>query len=297
MNRWALLVLLVIAAGRLEAGDSLVSVIPAACGFWSPTDSLRLFPGEKLYELIDGGAEIFLEYGFVRAGSRHYSTSENGELGVEVHEMRDTVAAWGIFSFLAAGTGVPAAFGQDGVQGDDFVIFWKNRYVVLVTAINEKGRSGIRGMAGTIDQLIRAAGRRPDLAEALLHPEFRNSDVLLMKGALAFDRRSEFGLGNVFRLREGVSGLFDSCRTFILRYGGAKQSRSAAAEGIRLLTEKGGFRDISVGEEARLLSGERGRLVAVARHRRYLMLTIGESRKKVETTAAGLARAVARLRL
>ncbi len=173
------------------------------------------------------------------------------------------------------------------------MIFWKNRFVVLVTALNEGGRTGLGGMARDVGRRIRPGGRRPALAEALLQPEFRNSGVMFMRGALAFDRAGEIALGNVFHLTEGVSGLYGDCRTMILRYTGREECRSAALRGIRLLTEREGFRELAGGKPTRILSGPRGVILQVSQDRRYLLLTIGEDEKRVTSAAAALAKAVA----
>lgn len=291
----SLLIICFVASAYCEAGpkDAFTALFPSTSGSWRPSDSLRIFSGKKLYDLIDGGADIYLEYGFVRAGSRHYRTPLGGEISLEVHEMRDTLAAWGIFSFLVKETGSPAVFGQEGVEGDDFVIFWKNRFVVLVTALNEGGRADLGGMARDVDGRIRPAGRRPALAEALLQPEFRNNGVMFMRGALAFDRGGGFGLGDVFRLREGVSGIYGDCRTMILRYARRGECRSAVLRGIRLLRERGGFRELAGSTPAGLLASPQGVVLQVLQDRRYLLLTIGEDEKSVTSTAGALARAVA----
>jgi hypothetical protein len=293
MKQVVCLLLISLAPAHLEAEAerTLASFFPSACGIWHPADTLRIFAGKKLYDLIDGGADVYLEYGFVRAGARHYSVAAGGEISLEIHEMRDTLAAWGIFSFLTAGTGSPAAFGQEGVEGDDFVIFWKSRFLVLVTALNENGRSGLSSLADAASEHIRPAGRKPELARTLLLPEFQNSEVVLVKGAVAFERRAEIGLGNIFHVREGVSGVWNDCRTFVLRYPNKRESRSAELAGIRLLKGRGGFTQHSGGDVPGFLSGPRGKLIHVARDRRYLLLTVGENAEKVRSTAAALAKA------
>ncbi len=268
--------------------DTIASFFPSVMGSWTASDSLRLFSGKKLYDLIDGGADVFLEYGFVRAGSRHYGSPGGGEISVEVHEMRDTLAGWGMFSFLAAGTGTPSGFGQEGVEGEDFVIFRQNRFVVLVTALNENGRAGIGAMAAVVSRRIRPGGRMPRLAEVLLRPEFRNSDVLLLKGPLAFDRRAEIGLGSVFPFRVGVSGIFAGCKTFVLEYRGVHECQMAVQRGIRLLETRAGYTEHSRDGGAQLLSDSKGKVLHLARDRRYLLLTTGESEEIVRSTAGAL---------
>jgi hypothetical protein len=57
----------------------------------------RSFSETSLYGYIDGGAELFLEYGFDTLVVTEL-TSSHGEIKVEVYRMRDQEAAFGIFS-------------------------------------------------------------------------------------------------------------------------------------------------------------------------------------------------------
>lgn len=56
-----------------------------------------IYSHKELYGYIDGGAEIFLEYGFIRlfAQELHYGEKD---LKLEIYQMTDSSAAFGIFS-------------------------------------------------------------------------------------------------------------------------------------------------------------------------------------------------------
>ena len=59
--------------------------------------STQFYEGKGLYGFIDGGAEIYLEYGFLRLALQ--KVEEHGEdFSVEISQMRDSSAAFGIFS-------------------------------------------------------------------------------------------------------------------------------------------------------------------------------------------------------
>jgi hypothetical protein len=45
--------------------QNISSILPDSIEGWSFPDSSELYVGEDLYRLIDGGADIFLEYGFL----------------------------------------------------------------------------------------------------------------------------------------------------------------------------------------------------------------------------------------
>jgi hypothetical protein len=59
--------------------------------------SSRTFTGSSLYGYIDGGAELFLEYGFNVAAVMEIEYS-GGRYKTEIYEMSDPEAAFGIFS-------------------------------------------------------------------------------------------------------------------------------------------------------------------------------------------------------
>lgn len=69
---------------------------------WARSGELWVYPGERLFEHINGGAEIHLELGFTASRVQRY-TDGSREISVEVFEMRDEDAATGLFQRRYAG--------------------------------------------------------------------------------------------------------------------------------------------------------------------------------------------------
>jgi hypothetical protein len=295
-RRLIVLSLLFIAAyldAQQPVGNDLISIfrsIPLP-DKWKPTDSLHIFRGEDLYQLIDGGADIYFEYGFSWAGSRRYASPAGNELGLEIYEMRDPESAYGIFSFLAEETGTPVPFGQAGVGGDGFFIYQKDRFVVTLTALDSGSSIDLRTLAGSVERKILPGGRKPELVEVLLRPNFHNTAVMALKGPIGFEQRARLGLGDLFNVRDGAGGIFDSCRTFILRYAGEVACDTMEMHSAEILTHRGGYRELNV-RTGRLFQHPRGMLIYVARTGRYLLLTMGEGREKVLRVASMLGKIV-----
>jgi hypothetical protein len=63
---------------------------------WRRTEPARVYSGPELYELIDGGAEIFFEHGFERVTVQKYALGAD-EIVVDLFAMRDAAAALGIY--------------------------------------------------------------------------------------------------------------------------------------------------------------------------------------------------------
>ncbi len=63
---------------------------------WTITGTPRIFNGNDLYGYINGGSELFLEFGFDQLTAYQIRTPD-GELGLDLYEMKDPVAALGIY--------------------------------------------------------------------------------------------------------------------------------------------------------------------------------------------------------
>ena len=84
---------------------------------WAPAGAAQVFEGEDLFQLINGGAEIYHEFGFQRALSQDYIGAEGRSIALEVYEMEGVAAAYGVYSFKS-GTGQPLDLGGDENLGD-----------------------------------------------------------------------------------------------------------------------------------------------------------------------------------
>ena len=81
---------------------------------WQPEDEAKYAAGEDLFLLINGGAEVYHEYGFQEALFQTYSTKEGKSINLEVYEMVSQEAAFGIYSFKTGDDGHPIDLGHEG---------------------------------------------------------------------------------------------------------------------------------------------------------------------------------------
>ncbi|MFH1862636.1 MAG: DUF6599 family protein, partial [bacterium] len=85
---------------------------------------------EELFDYMDGGAELYLEYEFRALFVREYHFHEGGDLCVEIYKYSKPEDAYGIFSLDT--TGVAVEIGQGGKKTPSAVRFWKYRYYVRI---------------------------------------------------------------------------------------------------------------------------------------------------------------------
>jgi hypothetical protein len=129
---WALTLLL--ATGTAGAQEYL------NCHFapgWETSGAKRNYTADNLYEYKDGGAEGYLQYGFVRMQGLTCASAGN-TLDIDVSEMSDADSAYGMFA-ANADPGLPIArLGMGGQVQKQSASFAKGKYYVelVVTAAN-----------------------------------------------------------------------------------------------------------------------------------------------------------------
>jgi hypothetical protein len=126
------------------------------------------YAGQELYDYINGGAELYLSYGLVRMTGCKYAGDNNLPLiTVEVYEMTSAPNAFGVYT--QSRDREEQDYGQGSQSFPDFILFWKDRYFVVVSAQGVTPDSGaaIRYLAGLIDKSIPGTGETPAIVRYL----------------------------------------------------------------------------------------------------------------------------------
>jgi len=85
-------------ACALAPAAALATELPAELGSWVRDGEAKSFAGGALYEHINGGAELYHEYGFVALRVGYYRAGER-EILVEIYEMASPAAAHALYTF------------------------------------------------------------------------------------------------------------------------------------------------------------------------------------------------------
>jgi hypothetical protein len=185
---------------------------------WSQEDSSRVFVGEDLFMLIDGGADIYFEYGFRQVAVAEYQNNHENSIKLEIYEMSDASAAYGMFSLNAGTQGKKVQIGNEGMLSEYYLMFWKNTFLVFLTGADTTGEtaSGILAMAACIDQRLGAPGIKPALVSYL--PNSGLQSCTFVRGNLGLSSFYTFDTKNIFGMKEGVVGIYPTHHLFIFKY-------------------------------------------------------------------------------
>ena len=136
---------------------------------WKISSAPRYFGPDNLYDLIDGGAEVYVQFGLVKMVSAEYRDAGRKGLSVtaEVYDMGSPRGAFGRAArFLegkvdpsGAGKGLPEAFAERGQIGGGDLVVWQDKYLVHLTLLDERPDATPEGIeAAGAELLPRFAG-------------------------------------------------------------------------------------------------------------------------------------------
>jgi hypothetical protein len=191
----------------------------------------RIYEGKKLFDYMDGGAELYYEYGFEQACVQRYKAAE-GEVAVEIYQMDTSAHAYGVYTFDTQGEHPP--IGQDATYARGLLAFWKGRYCVRAFSENEKFKDILLALGQAITKKIPQEGERPAIL-AFLPPQWVVADSLLyFRGQIALNNGYFLSHQDVLFLTKGAEGLTfqykpeaQPLRVIIVRYADRPRAMEA----------------------------------------------------------------------
>jgi len=301
-----LLALLSLAQGCLPAPqekitlhNSLVECFPDSgqAGSWTITDSLCIYRGKDLYLLLDGGADLFEEYGFLQVGSTVYTDELGVAVTVEVYEMTNPAAAFGIYSLLTVEGGVKIEIGQEATEGEYYIQVWKGRFLVTITARDADRwvKDPARELARAIERRLEGGSRKPDLAEFMSGADSTYQGIVYLRGGLGLANAWTFWYGNIVRLTEGVTGRSGSGNSLIVRYTDGEECARALDSALTELTGPQGFTLVSRADRDVVLHDKQGATVMFVPAGRVLLVAGARSQEEARRCIGELQIRVSRL--
>ena len=133
---------------------------------YQATDRLN-YTGKELYDYINGGAELYLSYGLVGMTGCKYNGEGLPQITVEIYEMTDSKNAFGVYT--QSRDKEESDYGQGSQSFPDFILFWKDRYFVIVNTqeVVPESQKAIQYLAKLIDESISETGDIPAVVNLL----------------------------------------------------------------------------------------------------------------------------------
>lgn len=210
---------------------------------WRRSERVRLFASADLYGYIDGGAELFLEFGFEQLTVQPYTPDFRapgkpglkGELQVEIYRMTDPVAAAGVYLMKCGKESPDPSFRERHTINQYQLLLKRDRYLVIVN--NVEGDEAIRPGMLEFGRFIASqlpAGKPLVLDESLPKEGMVKDSFRLIRGPYGLQSLYTLGEGDILQLRRSltaVSARYEDAggkRTIILVDYPSEQAASGA---------------------------------------------------------------------
>ncbi len=108
------------------------SLFPISIEQWKREEKPKIYAGkDKLFEYINGGAEVYLSYSFVKVSTVKYVKKDTGNsVKVDIWEFGNSDDAYGIFVKDSAGQDV--AIGHESSLYENYLWIWKGKYFIVL---------------------------------------------------------------------------------------------------------------------------------------------------------------------
>ncbi|MCK4560507.1 MAG: hypothetical protein KAV45_12050 [Calditrichia bacterium] len=240
--------------------------------------------GEDLYLLINGGAEIYHEYGFKRAIFQRYTNEKVGALNLEIYEMDSPQATYGIYTFKTGNEGRSINTGREGWLESYFLNFWKAKFLVTITGLTPDTdmTENISKMAKVVASKISGPSEKPSLVSYLPLDNLLENGISYLKGNLALFNHYFFNTKNIFGFIDGVIGQYDDFSVFIFRYKNGEDARIWYELARSSLNQNTRFSDFFVRDTLFEMSDPDNRRLRIKPYQNLIMIVLGTTAKQAD---------------
>ncbi|MBT8248519.1 MAG: hypothetical protein KJN73_11940, partial [Acidimicrobiia bacterium] len=150
--------------GPVEVASGFVLPGDGELPGWSLATEPEHYEADNLWEYINGQADFFIDYGFVRVDAAEYrNDQDSSSVVVEVYRMGRPQEAFGIFAAERTLNDRPLGIGAKAYLGANVLGFWQGERYVKLTSFDDNAtiEQQLIGLAEAISSRI------PDQAEEL----------------------------------------------------------------------------------------------------------------------------------
>lgn len=185
---------------------------------WTEVEPPKVYEGDDLFILINGGADLFFEYGFQNVVLYKYVNNQNQRIRAEVYEMEDDHAAYGIYLKYLPKDAKALETGDKGYVSDSYLGFWKGKYFCIITLENPDEKVGADAiyLAEVFDEKLKGEGSVPQISgylpdEGLLASKYFEGNIGL-SNIYHFDYRDHF------EVYKGAAGDYGDHKVILFSY-------------------------------------------------------------------------------
>jgi hypothetical protein len=188
------------------------SLFPAEIDGWKPSEEDAVHTGNDLYKYINGGAELYISYGFKNVVSRTYSRPEEPDIIVDLFDMGNSNNAFGVFAHSREV--IDDTIGQGSQHTTGLLLFWKDNFFVSILASPETdaAKKAALAVGAHIDKAIPNDGPLPGILDLL-------PKEALVEESIRYFHHHVWLNSHYFIADENILHIDDSTDAVLAKYG------------------------------------------------------------------------------
>jgi hypothetical protein len=263
-----------------ETAKTLLEYFPKSgdVSGWNAVGEPKEYIGDDLYTLINGGAEIYHEYGFKSVAAQEFSSANEKSAIIEIFEMTNPESAFGIYSFKTGTKGVELPVSNDGLLESYYLNFWKGRFVITITGFGTDNETvdGIKAFAQVIDKNITQKGEPPSIVSLLPKTGLNKFSINVFNGHLGLYNSYPFDTRNIFEFRQAVKGRYnDAYDLYIFQYDDENSCKLKYESAKNSLKNNAKYVNIALENDEFGISDQEGRLLYFRPAGKHICLVLG----------------------
>jgi hypothetical protein len=208
---------------------SLRALLPESSAIrgWALSKEPETYTGDELFDLVDGGADLFFEYFFARVVSAAYIEPNGNKIQVEIYDMNSDSTAYGVFSSAYNSSDIRRDIGLYSVVNDQYITFVKDRYYVNIAWIltAEARPEALMSFARGVEKQIAGTSSHPSILDKLQDIPYSGIPIYFL-GNIALSNVYYFDYKDPFDIEQGVAFKDDNTLKIIFLY--SKKETSTA---------------------------------------------------------------------
>jgi len=227
-------------------GNDLTARLPVSAGGYMRDGALAQHGYDDLFDLLDGGAEVYRALNVRAVASQTYVKAGGPDVLVDVFDMGSASDAYGAYHHDIR-EGPDAGIGRESEVAGSSVFFWKHRYYASVVPLAScsAGRAGALALARAIAGEIADDGEIPEIARWLPTEELVASHIHYFHTSSLLERHVRLDAGNPLLLGEDTEGVLARYRggtsawtLMLVRYPSPERAEKARARFAGLSGER-----------------------------------------------------------
>jgi hypothetical protein len=251
----------------------------AETGGWKEDGLPQVYVGEDLFAYINGGAEIYHEYGFKQVIVQDFLNKNKKSISLEIFEMSNPESAYGMYTFKTNPGGEELALGDEAQLADYYMNFWKGKFIITLTGFDEDEGTikGLQKIARAVETKIKTSGKKPPLVSFLPKNNLLTQSIKYFKGNLGLYNSYPFFARDFFSIDKGIKGDYREGYSFyIIKYKNANECKKSFDEAKAGFKGSPRYRNFKFdkGDLIHVRDGK-GKLIFISRFKRFILIIRG----------------------